>query len=52
MDWFGLATDVKWMLEFEMAEREKETSPIPFLMNLETFRQNVDLIKSQLDKHI
>jgi hypothetical protein len=48
MGWFGLAKDVKRMLEFEIEEQKKESSPVRFLMNLEIFRQNIDLIKNEM----
>jgi hypothetical protein len=50
MGWFGLAKDVKRMLEFEMEEQNKESSPVRFLMNLEIFRQNIKLIKNEMRK--
>jgi len=48
MGWFGLAKDVKRMLEFEIEEQKKESSQVRFLMNLEIFRQNIDLIKNEM----
>ncbi|MEM3705705.1 MAG: DpnII family type II restriction endonuclease, partial [Candidatus Bathyarchaeia archaeon] len=48
MGWFGLAKDVKRMLEFEIEEQKKEPSQVRFLMNLEIFRQNIDLIKNEM----
>lgn len=48
MGWFGLAKDVKRMLEFENEELKIEPSKIPFLMNLETFRQNMNIIKAEM----
>lgn len=45
---FGLARDVKRMLEFEIEEQKKEPSQVQFLMNLEIFRQNIDLIKIEM----
>ncbi|MEM2969348.1 MAG: DpnII family type II restriction endonuclease [Candidatus Bathyarchaeia archaeon] len=48
MGWFGLAKDVKRMLEFEIEEQKKEPSQVQFLMNLEIFRQNTDLIKNEM----
>jgi hypothetical protein len=47
MGWFGLAKDVKRMLEFEAEEQQMEPSPIPFLMNLEIFRRNISQIKAE-----
>jgi len=46
MGWFGLAKDVKRMLEFEAEELRMEPSKIPFLMNLELFKQNMGTIKA------
>jgi hypothetical protein len=48
MGWFGLAKDVKRMLEFEIEELRFEPSRIPFLMNLEIFKQNMDKIKAEM----
>jgi tRNA isopentenyl-2-thiomethyl-A-37 hydroxylase MiaE len=48
MGWFGLAKDVKKMLEFETDELKIEPSKIPFLMNLKTFEQNIDAIKAEM----
>jgi len=48
MGWFGLAKSVKQMLEFEIEELKTETSKVPFLMNLELFKRNMDLIKSEI----
>lgn len=49
MGWFGLAKDVKRMLEFETDELRLEPSKIPFLMNLGTFKQNVNIIKVEME---
>jgi len=48
MGWFGLAKDVKKMLEFETEELNVEPSRIPFLMNLEMFKQNMDTIRAEM----
>ncbi|MEM2130453.1 MAG: DpnII family type II restriction endonuclease [Candidatus Bathyarchaeia archaeon] len=48
MGWFGLAKDIKRMIEFEFEEQDKERSRIPFLMNLEIFRQEIDAIKAEM----
>lgn len=48
MGWFGLAKNVKGMLEFEHEEQKVEPSPIPFLMNLELFRRNINKIKTAM----
>jgi len=48
MGWFGLAKDVKRMLEFEAEELRIEPSKIPFLMNLETFKQSMNTIKAEM----
>jgi len=48
MGWFGLVKSVKEMLEFEMEEQKIEQSRIPFLMNLELFRKNIELIKAEM----
>jgi len=48
MGWFGLAKSVKGMLEFEAEEQKIEPSRIPFLMNLELFRQSMDAIKVEM----
>jgi len=48
MGWFGLAKDVKKMLEFETEELNVEPSRIPFLMNLEMFEQNMDTIRVEM----
>ena len=39
---------VKNMIEFEIEEQKKEPSKVPFLMNLEMFRQNMNLIKAEM----
>lgn len=46
--WFDLAKDVVRMLEFELEEQKIESSPIPFLMNLEMFNLNMNAIKSAM----
>ncbi|MGQ9691653.1 MAG: DpnII family type II restriction endonuclease [Thermoproteota archaeon] len=48
MGWFSLVKNVKEMLQFEIKEQEVEPSPIPFLMNLELFRRNIEKIKSEM----
>ena len=48
MGWFGLAKNVQQMLEFEAEEQSIEPSTIPFLVNLELFRQNIDRIKTKM----
>jgi len=48
MGWFGLVKNIKQMLEFEVQEQQMEQSRIPFLMNLEIFRRNVELIKNEM----
>lgn len=48
MGWLKLAKSVKSMIEFEMEEQKIEPSPVMFLMNLEMFRQNIELIKSEM----
>lgn len=48
MGWFGLVKDIKRMLEFEAEEQKIEQSRIPFLMNLEIFKRNIGLIKSEM----
>jgi len=49
MGWFKLAKSVKGMIEFETKEQKVEHSPIPFLMNLEMFRGNMNLIKAEME---
>jgi hypothetical protein len=46
--WFGLVKNIKEMLQFEIREHEAEPSPIPFLMNLELFRRNIEKIKAEM----
>jgi len=48
MGWFGLAKNVKGMLEFEAEEHSVEPSSIPFLVNLELFRRNIERIKTEM----
>lgn len=48
MGWFGLAKSVKGMLEFEAEEQKIEPSRVPFLTNLELFRQNINVIKAEM----
>ncbi|MEA2090414.1 MAG: DpnII family type II restriction endonuclease [Thermoproteota archaeon] len=48
MGWLKLAKSVKSMIEFEIEEQKTERSPVPFLMNLEIFRQDIRLIKSEM----
>ncbi|MBO3809307.1 MAG: hypothetical protein FGF50_06905 [Candidatus Brockarchaeota archaeon] len=47
MGWFGLVKNVREMLDFEIKEHELDPSPIPFLMNLELFRRNIEKIKAE-----
>ncbi len=47
MGWFGLVKNVREMLDFEIKEHELDPSPIPFLMNLELFRRNMEKIKAE-----
>jgi hypothetical protein len=48
MGWFGLVKSIKEMFEFEIEEQKIEQSNIPFLMNLELFRKNIELIKGEM----
>jgi len=48
--WLKLAKSVKNMIEFEMEEHKIDPSPIPFLMNLKMFKENINLIKSEMMK--
>lgn len=48
MGWFGLVKNIREMLQFEIGEHEVEPSPIPFLMNLELFRRNIEKIKAEM----
>lgn len=48
MGWFSLTKDIKGMLEFEIEEQRIEPSKVPFLMNLELFRQSINQIKSEM----
>ena len=48
MGWIALTKLVKEMIEFEMSEYAEEKSSIPFLMNLELFRRNLDKIKAEM----
>jgi hypothetical protein len=48
MGWFSLVKNIKEMLQFEVREHEAEPSPIPFLMNLELFRRNIEKIKTEM----
>lgn len=51
MGWFGLVKNVKEMLNFEIEEHKLDPSPIPFLMNLELFRRNIEKIKAEMLKN-
>ena len=48
MGWFSLVKSVKQMLEFEKKEQKVEPSDIPFLMNLQLFKKNIESIKAEM----
>lgn len=48
MGWLKLVKKVHGMIKFEIEEQKVEPSPVPFLMNLEMFNQNIGLIKSEM----
>lgn len=48
MGWLKLVKKVKDMIEFEIEEQRREPSKVPFLMNLEMFKENMNLIKAEM----